>query len=69
MIPVTNASVPKAERLRTAHALAVKEAVEDRYKHEHLDDDERLEGTQGAHPPTQGEDREGGAARYALMRP
>jgi hypothetical protein len=34
-------SVPKAERLRTVRALALKEAVA-RFNHELLDDEERL---------------------------
>jgi hypothetical protein len=34
-------SVPKAERLRTVRALALKEAI-DRYNHEFMDNEERL---------------------------
>jgi hypothetical protein len=34
-------SVPKAERLRTVRALALKEAI-DRFNHELMDDEERM---------------------------
>ena len=38
---MASTSVPKTERLRTARALALKEAT-DRYRHELLDDEERM---------------------------
>ncbi len=39
---MASTSVPKTERLRTARPLTLKEAT-DRYRHELLDDEERLE--------------------------